>query len=69
MVDSVTMKYLLAFDEYGNVTFSLRRHRLVRRSNNFCWIGMVHEYLETWGRIFHSDVSVTHKNIGQFWEG
>ncbi len=62
-VDSVTMNYHLAFDEYGNVSFSLRRHRLVKRSNNFRWIGAVHEYLETWGNIFHSDVSVTHKSI------
>src|SRR5690554_3883350 len=30
-VDSVTMLYNLAFDEYGNVSFQLRRNRLVKR--------------------------------------
>lgn len=61
-VDSVTMEYQLAFDEYGNVTFSLRRNRLVKRSNKFRWIGPVHEYLEVWGNIYHSDVEVMHKS-------
>jgi glycosyltransferase involved in cell wall biosynthesis len=59
-VDSVTMHYNLAFDENGNVTASLRRNRLVKRQNNFRWIGAVHEYLEVWGNIKHSDVAVTH---------
>ena len=31
-VDSVTMLYNLAFDEYGNVSFQLRRNRLVKLS-------------------------------------
>lgn len=61
-VDAVTMEYHLAFDEDGNVSFSLRRNRLVKRANNFRWIGAVHEYLEVWGRTFHSDVAVTHKS-------
>ncbi|MDR9852234.1 glycosyltransferase family 2 protein [Paenibacillus sp. VCA1] len=59
-IDSVTMKYNLAFDEHGNVTSSLRRNRLVKRSNNFRWVGSVHEYLEVAGRIIDSDIAVTH---------
>lgn len=62
-VDSVTMKYILATDEYGNVMSSLRRNRLVKRSNAFRWIGAVHEYLEVWGNIINSEVAVTHKSI------
>jgi tetratricopeptide (TPR) repeat protein len=62
-VDSVAMKYNLAFDEYGNVTFSLRRNRLVKRSNGFRWIGAVHEYLEVWGNIVNSDIAVTHRSL------
>lgn len=61
--DSVTMKYNLAFDEDGNLSFSLRRNRLVKRTNSFKWIGAVHEYLQVWGNIQHSDVAVTHKSI------
>jgi glycosyltransferase involved in cell wall biosynthesis len=62
-IDSVTMHYHLAFDEKGNVISSLRRNRLVKRQNNFQWHGAVHEYLEVWGNILHSDVAVTHCRI------
>lgn len=61
-IDSVSMNYLLAADEYGNITLKLRRNRLVRRACNFVWIGAVHEYLEVYGNIFSSDISVTHKS-------
>lgn len=59
-VDSVTMNYHLAFDEEGNVAFSLRRNRLVKRAKQFQWFGAVHEYLQVGGRIVDSDVAVTH---------
>lgn len=62
-VDSVTMKYNLAFDEFGNVISSLRRNRLVKRANGFKWIGPVHEYLEVGGRIYSSDIAVTHSSV------
>jgi glycosyltransferase involved in cell wall biosynthesis len=62
-VDSVTMSYLLAFDEFGEVTSSLRRNRLVKSSNQFQWIGSVHEYLEVWGSIVNSDIAVTHSSL------
>ncbi|MDI6879782.1 MAG: glycosyltransferase family 2 protein [Desulfitobacteriaceae bacterium] len=61
LMDAVNMPYLLAFDEYGNVTFSLRRNRLVKRSKNFRWIGAVHEYLEVYGHVLNTDICVTHK--------
>ncbi len=62
-VDYVSMAYHLAFDEYGNLSFSFRRNRLVKRARGFRWIGAVHEYLEVWGKPFHSDIAVTHKSI------
>jgi GT2 family glycosyltransferase len=61
-IDSVTMNYNLAFDQYGNVTTSNRRNRLVKRSNHFQWIGAVHEYLAVYGQIMDSDVAITHKS-------
>ncbi|AIG27121.1 glycosyltransferase [Brevibacillus sp. 7WMA2] len=64
-VDSVTMKYHTAFDEFDNPIMSFRRNRLVKRSNNFQWIGAVHEYLAVWGKIIDSDIAVTHKKIHQ----
>lgn len=62
-IDAVTMDYNLAFDEYGNVTFSTKRNRLVKRENQFHWIGAVHEYLEVGGNILNSDVAITHHSL------
>ncbi|WP_243140278.1 glycosyltransferase [Candidatus Syntrophocurvum alkaliphilum] len=59
--DSVTMNYNLSFDENGNVTSSLRRNRLVKRSKGFKWIGAVHEYLAVHGKVLDSDIAITHK--------
>lgn len=60
-VDSVSMKYILSFDEYYNPSFYLRRNRLVKRTNNFKWRGPVHEYLEVRGRIVNADIAVIHR--------
>ena len=64
-IDSVTMLYHLSSDEFGNVTFSLRRNRLVKRSRAFRWIGPVHEYLEVYGNVMNSDVAITHLSSNQ----
>ena len=60
-IDAVSMIYNIAFDEYGNPTFSYRRNRLVKRENNFKWIGPVHEYLDVQGNIFPADIAITHQ--------
>lgn len=62
-VDSVTAKYNIGFDEYGNITASYRRNRLVKRTNNFKWYGFVHEYLSVGGNILNSEVGIIHKKI------
>lgn len=59
-IDAVSMVYNLSFDEYGNVTSSLRRNRLAKRENGFRWIGVVHEYLAVYGKIENADIGVTH---------
>jgi glycosyltransferase involved in cell wall biosynthesis len=61
-VDAVSMVYHTAFDSDNNVTQSNRRLRLVRRSKNFRWSGVVHEDLAS-DSTFHyldSDIVVTH---------
>ena len=60
-IDAVSMIYHISFDEYGNPSFSFRRNRLVKRENNFKWIGPVHEYLEVGGNIFTADIAITHR--------
>lgn len=59
-VDAVSMHYHLGFDSFGNLTTSLRRNRLVKRANQYQWIGAVHEYMAVWGNIVNSDIAVTH---------
>lgn len=61
IVDSVSMIYILEFDEYGEPAFYFRRNRLVKRTNNFLWRGAVHEYLEVGGNILQSDISIVHR--------
>ena len=60
-IDVVSMIYNIAFDEYGNPTFSYRRNRLVKKSKNFKWIGPVHEYLEVGGKVIYADIAITHR--------
>ncbi|RIW28054.1 glycosyltransferase [Bacillus salacetis] len=62
-IDSVSMIYNYGFDEYGNVTLSFRRNRLVKRSRNFQWAGDCHVYLQVDGNILDSDICVSHKRV------
>lgn len=61
-VDAVSMKYYVDFDNNGNVALSVRRTRLVKRSRNYQWEGVVHEDLVLKdGSFYDSDIAVTHK--------
>ncbi|MHB1651443.1 MAG: glycosyltransferase family 2 protein [Desulfitobacteriaceae bacterium] len=60
-IDAVNMHYVLAFDQYGQAAFSLRRNRLVKKCRHFKWLGAVHEYLEVQGVVLETDIAVTHK--------
>lgn len=62
-VDSVAMLYNLAINEYGKASLSYRRNRLVKRSRNFTWHGVVHEYLEVNGKVINSEIAITHKKM------
>ncbi|MDI4643935.1 glycosyltransferase family 2 protein [Cohnella hashimotonis] len=62
-VDVVSMHYHLSRDEYGNVTSSLRRNRLLRRSMGYRWVGAVHEYVEVHGSTLNRDIAVTHDRV------
>lgn len=64
-IDAVSMIYHYTFDESHNVTQSNRRFRLVKKSANFIWVGVVHEDLVAQGNntytYFDSDIVVTHQ--------
>ncbi|WP_200411106.1 glycosyltransferase family 2 protein [Virgibacillus salexigens] len=59
--DAVSMIYLAGIDEYENVTLQYRRNRLVKRRKQYQWFGDCHNYLQVRGKIFHSDIAVSHK--------
>ncbi|GAC44153.1 tetratricopeptide repeat-containing glycosyltransferase family 2 protein [Paenibacillus popilliae] len=64
-VDSVAMEYHLAFDHQGNPAKSCRRNRLVKRINNYKWMGAVHEFLFLGEKanILYSDIAVSHVKV------
>lgn len=65
-IDSVTMNYVLSVNKNGEATSSLKRNRLVKASNNFKWVGKVHEYLDVKGNVIHSDISIIHKKEKEY---
>ncbi|HWR45068.1 glycosyltransferase family 2 protein [Sporomusa sp.] len=63
-VDTLSMQYHCDFDDHGNVSLNVRRIRLVKRSRNYQWEGVVHEDLSLKGKdgnFYDSDIVVTHK--------
>ena len=60
-VDFVMLKYNVGFDEYGNVTFSYFRERLIKRSLNAQWKSPIHETITPFGKIKYLDICITHK--------
>jgi glycosyltransferase involved in cell wall biosynthesis len=61
VIDAVSMEYHAAFDPHGNVSIKLRCFRLVKRSKQFQWQGVVHEDLIVKGHFIDSDIVVTHR--------
>ncbi|MGE7091214.1 glycosyltransferase [Lysinibacillus sp. NPDC048646] len=59
-IDAVSMNYYVQLDEDGEIDTIEQRCRLVKRSRNFQWQGVVHESLQVAGRLYHSDVAITH---------
>lgn len=60
-VDVVMMNYNYAFDDKGNVLLSHYRERLLKRSKNFRWSDPIHEFISFNGKVFNTDITVTHK--------
>ena len=64
--DYVSAEYILARNDQGDVTTSLRRNRIVKRSCRFIWIGNVHEYLEVYGKGLEGDFAIEHGKIKEY---
>ena len=64
--DYVSAEYILARNDYGKVTTSLRRNRIVKRNRRFIWIGNVHEYLEVYGKGLEGNFAIEHGKIKEY---
>jgi glycosyltransferase involved in cell wall biosynthesis len=60
-MDAYSMIYNYDLDENENVLWSFRRYRLVKRSNDFRWVGYVHEYLDISGNLEDTNIYINHK--------
>ena len=64
--DYVSAEYILARNDDGKVTTSLRRNRIVKRNRRFIWIGNVHEYLEVYGKGLEGNFAIEHGKIKEY---
>lgn len=61
-VDCYHLKYNVAKDEFGNVTFSYFRERIIRNTGEAKWAAPIHEVMivpEKWKRSFE-EIAITH---------
>lgn len=59
-IDVALLKYDLAFDEFGNVTTSNYRERILKRERQFKWEEPVHECITPAGNIQRFDIAIRH---------
>ncbi len=59
--DIVMMKYNVAFDENQIPTYSYYRERILKRVNNYKWVGEIHEVIIPSGNILYKDIGINHK--------
>ena len=64
--DYVSAEYILARNNDGKVTTSLRRNRIVKRKRGFVWIGNVHEYLEVYGKGLEGNFAIEHGKVKKY---
>jgi len=60
-IDMVYLKYHTRFDAIGNPTFSYYRERIIRNCKKAKFIEPIHECIEPFGRIIHSNAAITHR--------
>ena len=59
--DIIMLPYHTAFDEWGNVTMSYFRERIIRRGANFSWGEPIHEVIVPSGKIVYGEPAITHR--------
>ena len=64
--DYISAEYILARNNEGKVTTSLRRNRIVKRKCGFLWVGNVHEYLDVYGKGLEGNFAIEHGKIKEY---
>ncbi len=62
-VDIYTMIYIYSRDKNGNPTYVQRKHRLLKRENNYKWESPIHEFINPTGKIKQTDIKIIHNKI------
>ena len=63
--DTYMLKYDIAFDALGNSIFSYYRERIMKNCELAKWVGAVHEVIPPFGMVTYTDISISHKKIGE----
>lgn len=63
--DVLMLPYNIAFSNDGNCTIWYYRERILKRDNNFIWIGRVHEAITPRGKISHYNAPIEHRPINK----
>lgn len=62
-IDVITMETYMCIDENNNPRIRARRNRLVKREQNFKWVGFIHEYINIDGNVFDSEIGIIHDKV------
>lgn len=61
--DVFMCKYSMNFDDDNRPRLSFYRERILKRTKNFKWQGVVHEVIVPEGKIFQTDIEIEHRKI------
>ncbi len=61
--DMYTMVYIYAKDANGKPSVIQRNYRLMKRENNYKWESPIHEYIQPYGKIINTEVTVVHNKL------
>ncbi len=62
-IDMFMLRYDVAFDADDNPTLSYYRERIFKRSNDYKWLGEIHEVITPQGNMVYEDIAIRHKKM------
>ncbi len=64
-INTIMLKYAIAFDENNAPTFSYYRERIFKTCDKPKWEDPVHEAIVPYGNILYEDITIEHRKINQ----